>query len=150
MNVKNVIVTKKRITPLLKPRECLENHLQYICSTCGRCICINKTEKGGMQRWNFPFKTLDIAKLYLRTADVTMKTNCGIYEIVSANGRKSYKIFSNEAELQEYLKKNKSKTCVAMTPIYQRSKYIEFNNSEIRRLNREEVEKYIREQKEEK
>ena len=73
-----------------------------------------------------------------------------IYEIVSANGRKSYKIFSNEAELQEYLKKNKSKTCVAMTPIYQRSKYIEFNNSEIRRLNREEVEKYIREQKEEK
>ena len=63
---------------------------------------------------------------------------------------KSYKIFSNEAELQEYLKKNKSKTCVAMTPIYQRSKYIEFNNSEIRRLNREEVEKYIREQKEEK
>ena len=120
---------KKRITPLLKPRECLENHLQYICSTC---------------------KTLDIAKLYLRTADVTMKTNCGIYEIVSANGRKSYKIFSNEAELQEYLKKNKSKTCVAMTPIYQRSKYIEFNNSEIRRLNREEVEKYIREQKEEK
>ena len=97
---------KKRITPLLKPRECLENHLQYICSTCGRCICINKTEKGGMQRWNFPFKTLDIAKLYLRTADVTMKTNCGIYEIVSANGRKSYKIFSNEAELQEYLKKN--------------------------------------------
>lgn len=37
-----------------------------------------------------------------------------------------------------------------MTPIYQRSKYIEFNNSEIRRLNREEVEKYIREQKEEK
>ena len=141
---------KKRITPLLKPRECLENHLQYICSTCGRCICINKTEKGGMQRWNFPFKTLDIAKLYLRTADVTIKTNCGIYEIVSANGRKSYKIFSNEAELQEYLKKNKSKTCVAMTPIYQRSKYIEFNNSEIRRLNREEVEKYIREQKEEK
>lgn len=138
----------KRITPLLKPRECLENHLQYICSTCGRCICINKTEKGGLQRWNFPFKTLEIAKLYLRTADVTSKTNCGIYEINTASGRKLYKIFTNEKELQEYLKKNKDKTCTAMAPVYQRSEYIEFKNSEIRKLNNEEVEKYIKEQKE--
>ena len=30
-----------RITPLIKSRECLENHIQYICSTCGRCIYIN-------------------------------------------------------------------------------------------------------------
>ena len=28
------------ITPLLKPLECLENHTQYICGNCGRCICI--------------------------------------------------------------------------------------------------------------
>ena len=34
-----------RITPLIKSRECLENHIQYICSTCGRCICINQDEK---------------------------------------------------------------------------------------------------------
>ena len=31
-----------RITPLLKARNCLENHEQYICGTCGRCICIDK------------------------------------------------------------------------------------------------------------
>ena len=36
---------KKRATPLQNPRDCLENHLQYICGTCGRCICINKTGK---------------------------------------------------------------------------------------------------------
>ena len=36
-----------------------------------------------------------------------------------------------------------------MTPIYQRPVYLEFDNSEIRRLNNEEVEKYIQEQKEE-
>lgn len=141
--------SKKRITPMLKPRECLENHLQYICGTCGRCICINKTEKGGLQRWNFPFKTLEIAKLYLRTADVTTKTNCGIYEIKNASGRNSYKIFSNEIELQEYLKKNKDKICTTMNPLYRYSEYTEFTNSEIRKLNNEEVEKYIQEQKEE-
>ena len=140
---------KKRITPLLKPRECLENHLQYICGTCGRCICINKTGKSGLQRWNFPFKTLDIAKLYLRTADVTTKTNCGIYEIKSANGRKSYKIFSDKAGLQEYLKGNKDKTCDTMTPVFQRPVYMEFEHSEIRRLNKQEVENYLQEQKEE-
>lgn len=139
--------SNKRITPMIEPRECLENHLQYICGTCGRCICINKTEKGGLQRWNFPFKTLEIAKLYLRTADVTNKTNCGIYEIKSVKGRKLYKIFPNEIELRKYLKNNKGKTCETMTPAYQHSEYMEFPNSEIRRLNAEEVEKYLKEQK---
>ena len=31
---------ENRITPLLNPLACLENHTQYICGTCGRCICI--------------------------------------------------------------------------------------------------------------
>ena len=34
-----------RITPLLNPRECLENHTQYICGTCGRCVCIEHDKK---------------------------------------------------------------------------------------------------------
>ena len=73
-----------RSTPILNPRDCLENHLQYICGTCGRCICVNRTEKSGLQRWNFPFKTLETAKLYLRSADICAETNCGIYEIKNA------------------------------------------------------------------
>ena len=61
-------VDENRITPLLNPLDCLENHTQYICGTCGRCICIEHDPKRGLQRWNFPFKSLEIAKLYLRTA----------------------------------------------------------------------------------
>lgn len=34
-----------RIIPLLHPRECLENHTQYICGACGRCICIEHDKK---------------------------------------------------------------------------------------------------------
>ena len=98
-----------RITPLLKPLECLENHTQYICGTCGRCICIEHDPVRGLQRWNFPFKSVEIAKLYLRTADFTNKKPCGIYEIKSETGRISYKIFEDNKALEFYLKKNKDK-----------------------------------------
>ena len=44
-------VDENRITPLLNPLDCLENHTQYICGTCGRCICIEHDPKRGLQRW---------------------------------------------------------------------------------------------------
>ncbi len=96
-----------RITPLLEPQNCLKNHEQYICGTCGRCICIDKDEKRNVRRWNFPFKSLEITKLYLRTADFSNKKPCGIYEIENEKGRKSYKIFSDINTLNEYLLKKK-------------------------------------------
>lgn len=37
---------ENRITPLLNPLDCLEHHTQYICGTCGRCICIEHGPKG--------------------------------------------------------------------------------------------------------
>lgn len=98
-------VDKKRITPLLNPIECLQNPTQYICGTCGRCICIEKDPKRGLQRWNFPFKSLEMAIMYLRTADYSMKKSCGIYEIESENSRRFYKIFASDNDLQLYLKK---------------------------------------------
>ncbi len=135
-----------RITPLLKPRECLENHEQYICGTCGRCICIAKDEKRNVMRWNFPFKSLEIAKLYLRTADFTMKKPCGIYELINTKGRKSYRIFPAIEDLKLYLNKNKDKSCDLMKPVYIREKYEEFHNTEIKVLNKEEVELYLLQQ----
>jgi hypothetical protein len=136
--------TDNRVTPILNPRECLENHKQYICGTCGRCICIDKDPKRNLQRWNFPFKSLETAKLYLRSAEATVKNICGIYEIISKNGRISYKIFSTNDELENYLKKNPDKKC-NMKPIYQNKKYIEYENTQIRKLKKEEVEKYMEE-----
>ncbi|WP_028043904.1 hypothetical protein [Candidatus Stoquefichus massiliensis] len=137
-----------RITPLLNPLECLQNHTQYICGICGRCICIEKDPKRGLQRWNFPFKTLEIAKLYLRTADYTVKTNCAIYEIVNEKGRKSYKIFVNHDELINYLSKNKDKQCLQMKPIFQQNCYQEFTNTQIRKLTSKEISKYMEERHE--
>ena len=111
-------VDEKRITPLLNPLDCLQNHTQYICGTCGRCICIEHDPKRGLQRWNFPFKTQEIAKLYLRTADYTMKKSCGIYEIENNKGRVYYKIFAENEDLLLILKKNKGKVCKQMLPIF--------------------------------
>ena len=137
-------VNESRITPLLNPRECLENHMQYVCGTCGRCICNGKTEKG-LQRWNFPFQSSEIAKLYLRTADYTMKKCCGIYEIKSAKGRTFYKIFTDENELRSYLKTNKDKTCPAGAAIFSQSEYREFPNTKAKKLTAAEVKTYLNE-----
>lgn len=136
---------KKRITPLLNARECLENHLQYVCGNCGRCICIDKDKTRSLQRWNFPFKSLEIAKLYLRTADYTNKKCCGIYEIENLKGRKSYKIFADDIELKEYLLKNEEKICKANKAIFQKNKYNEYKGTQIKYLSKEEIEKYLSE-----
>jgi len=136
---------KNRITPLLNPLDCLHKHTQYICGTCGRCICIEHDEKRGVQRWNFPFKSLEIAKLYLRTAGYTMKKSCGIYEISSSKGRVSYKIFTGTEDLELFLKKNKDKICEKMTPVFTVEKYKEYPNTEVRKLTSKEIEKYMSE-----
>ena len=142
---KECYVIQSRMTPLLNPIDCLENHTQYICGTCGRCICIEHDKKRGLQRWNFPFKSLEIAKLYLRTADYTMKKSCGIYEIKSENGRLSYKIFEDEESLKIYLKRNKGKTCETMKPAFIVDEYREYENTEVRKLTPDEVDRYISE-----
>ncbi len=136
---------ENRITPLLNPLDCLQNHTQYICGTCGRCICIEKDPHRGLQRWNFPFKSLETAKLYLRTADYTVKRSCGIYEITSKNGRISYKIFASADDLQTFLKKNKDKVCKDMKSIFSVCKYLEYPDTQVRRLSDFEIEKYMSE-----
>ena len=132
-----------RITLLLNPLDCLKNHTQYICGTCGRCICIENDSKRGLQRWNFPFKSLEIAKLYLRTADYTMKKSCGIYEIKSEKGRASYKIFPDNKDLELYLKNNKEKVCETIKPAFMIEEYKEYDATEMRKLNSDEIEKYM-------
>ena len=134
-----------RITPLLNPIDCLKNHTQYICGTCGRCICIENDPKRRLQRWNFPFKSLKIAKLYLRTADYTMKKSCGIYEIKSEKGRASYKIFTDNKDLELYLKNNKEKVCETIKPAFMIEEYKEYETTEVRKLNSDEIEKYMSE-----
>lgn len=132
-----------RITPLLNPLDCLKNHTQYICGSCGRCICIERDEKRGLQRWNFPFKSLEIAKLYLRTADYTRKKACGIYEIKNDKGRASYKIFADMGDLQVFLKKNKDKVCEKMAPVYSAGAYREYPGTEVRKLTQQEIDSYM-------
>ena len=115
---------ENRITPLLNPLDCLENHTQYICGTCGRCICIEHDPNRGLQRWNFPFKSLEIAKLYLRTADYTTKSVCGIYEIEN---------------------NNKDKKCRQMMPVFSAGKYKEYPHTEVRKLTPDEIKQYMSE-----
>lgn len=137
---------QRRATPLLEPRACLEKHTQYICGTCGRCICIEHDEKRGLQRWNFPFKSAEIAKLYLRSADASVRQPCGIYQIVNEKGRASYKIFASAEDLAAYLQKNPTKRCPQGKPIYREAEYHTYPRTQIRRLTQTEAEQYLAEQ----
>lgn len=136
-----------RVTPLLEPENCLRNHTQYICSSCGRCICIDHDEKRDVYRWSFPFKSLDIAKLYLRTAEIACEDICGIYEIANEKGRISYKIFHTENELKAYLRKNPDKSCSTMRPVYISNNYHPLGGAQVRKLSEDEVNRYLEEQK---
>ena len=138
---------ENRRTPLLNPLECLKNHTQYICGTCGRCICIEHDPNKGLQRWNFPFKSLEIAKLYLRTADYTVKKACGIYEIENTKGRLSYKIFAGKEDLILFLKKNKDTKCKLMAPVFIIDEYKEYPHTEVRKLTSDEIVQYMNERK---
>ena len=140
-------VNESRITPLLGARECLENHTQYICGTCGRCICIQRDEKRGLQRWNFPFKSLEIARLYLRTADYTVKRPCGIYVMKNSKGRVSYKIFACSEDFQDYLRKNRDKKATQAEPLITAGRFVEYPDTEVRRLTSDEVENYLSERR---
>lgn len=137
-----------RITPLLNPEDCLRNHRQYICSTCGRHICAAVDESGRF-RALFPMRSLAIAKLYLRSAEVIFQRPCGIYEIESKNGRKLYKIFSSVDELDSYLKKNKDKTCTTRQPLFEIVRYKGCHSSQLRMISAEEVDTYMNERRNE-
>lgn len=142
---KECYVKDSRITPLRNPLDCLQHHTQYICGSCGRNICIERDPHRGLQRWNFPFSSLEIAKLYLRTADVTMHTSCGIYEIRNDKGRVSYKIFPDQEALSMYLKKHKDKVCEETSPVFHVTPYQDYPDTQIRRLTTDEIMQYLQE-----
>ena len=132
-----------RITPLIRPIECLKYHKQYICGTCKRLICIDENKKG-LRRFNFPFKTLETAKLYLKVAEYINKTNCEIYELKKDNNRIFFKIFKDKEELNKYLKKNQ---LIYSKLVFKNFYYKEYKNTLIKRLNDEEIQKYMSERK---
>lgn len=139
--------TDRRITPLLHPEACLLHHRQYVCSTCGRAICADVDDKGRF-RALFPFRSIEVAQLYLRAAEVIRQCPCGIYEIIGTNGRRQYKIFASADELRAYLAKHRDKRCPTSTPRFAtpHDKPGEATHR-LRRLTPDEVDQYMRERR---
>jgi hypothetical protein len=135
-----------RVTPILDPENCLMTHEQYICSTCGRCICA-EADSQNKYRIKYPFKSLEIAKLYLRAAEAIYEGPCEIYEIEYSNGRILYKIFRCKEDMLSYLKKNPIQGCPSKEPLYTTKRYKPHNKSQVRKLNMEEIAKYLEEKR---
>jgi hypothetical protein len=135
-----------RVTPILDPENCLMNHRQYICSTCGRCICA-EADSQNKYRIKYPFKSLEIAKLYLRAAEAIYEGPCEIYEIEYSNGRILYKIFHTREDMEAYLKKNPMQSCPKGKPMYKTPSYRPFDKSQMRRLRTDEIARYLEEKR---
>jgi len=133
-----------RVTPILDPEKCLKTHRQYICSSCGRCICA-EVDRNNKFRARFPFKTLEIAKLYLRSAEAIYGGPCEIYQINYKNGRIFYRIFQNREDLKEHLGKNPDQECEGMTPLYKSPQYSPTVLNQMRKLASKEIEAYLAE-----
>ena len=66
-------------------------------------------------------------------------------ELKNGKGKISYKIFANNEDLQDYLKKNNGKTCKIMKPIFIVKEYKEYSNTQVRKLNSDEIKRYLSE-----
>jgi hypothetical protein len=133
-----------RVTPILDPESCLMSHKQYVCSTCGRCICA-EADSQNKYRIKYPFKSLEIAKLYLRAAEAIYEGPCEIYEVEYSNGRTLYKIFQSSDDMFAYLKKNPMQSCPSEKPLYRTPSYRPHDKSQVRMLSTKEIAKYLEE-----
>ena len=133
-----------RVTPILDPEKCLETHRQYICSTCGRCICA-EVDGNNKFRARFPFKTLEIAKLYVRAAEAIYGGPCEIYEIEYKNGRIFFRIFENKKSFREHMERNPDQSCKTMTPVYRSRSFKPPSLNQMRKLTSKEVAAYLEE-----
>jgi hypothetical protein len=109
-------------------------------------VCI---DSGGERkaRCFFPFKSKEIALLYLKCAEIITNSCCGIYELVYKRGDKRYKIFETEEELNKFIGKNKDISLETKYPVYITKKYKPVSDKQIKHLTKDEVEKYITERK---
>ena len=131
-----------RVTPILDAESCLMSHEQYVCSTCGRCICAEKDSQN-KYRIKYPFSSLEIAKLYLRAAEAIYGGPCEIYEVEYSNGRILYKIFHTSEDMEAYLKKNPMQSCPSDKPLYVTPTYKPAERNQIRKLTADQVAKYM-------
>jgi hypothetical protein len=146
MRCKECYSEQPRITPLKGAADCLASLRQYVCSICGRVACIDLAgEKRA--RCFMPFSSLEAAILYLKPAEIISQKLCGIYELIYKRGDKRYKIFRNAEELQKYLKGNPDVKCKKSDPVYISEKYHPVEKNQIKYLNEDERNQYLKEMK---
>ncbi len=133
-----------RVTPILDPESCLMTHQQYVCSTCGRCICAEADDQN-KYRIKYPYNSLEIAKLYLRAAEAVYGGPCDIYEIEYSNGRTLYKIFHNKEDMQVYLKENSMQSCPSGEPLFSTPFFKPHDKAQVRNLSNDDIVKYLEE-----
>lgn len=91
---------------------------------------------------------MDMAMLYLRSAEVIKGSACGIYEIEDSKTKKTaYIIFTGQKDLSGFLGKNPGRFCKRSEPDYRSSKFTTPKKDQVRKLTEPEIYQYLAEQK---
>lgn len=123
-----------RVTPFYASENCLKNHRQYKCKTCGRLICIDKR---GEHSFFAKFNSENAARYLLRGAEAFFKEECAIFK---KHGNESY-YFEILPVYGNLTKKNPA--------YFLPGTYCQPVKKQTGIISEEEVQKYIAEQKEE-
>jgi hypothetical protein len=94
-----------------------------------------------------PFGSAETARLYLRAAEVISGGSCGIYELIYSRGEKRYRIFRNEEELREALRRNRTLRCERFEPVCVSGTFSPAAPEQLRVLSADEAERYLHEWK---
>ena len=131
-----------RSTPLRGAAECLAEHRQYICATCGRMICAD-VRGARRARCFMPFGSIDEARLYLRSAEVISGGPCAIWEFVYPNGDRRFRIFVSIDERNAFLSSNIKVHAVSDVPPVKTGEYHPPRRGQLRLVTKKEAEAYL-------
>ncbi len=94
-----------------------------------------------------PFKSAEIALLYLKCAEILTGKPCGIYELVYKRGDLRYRIFESGEALQTFLKKHPDVKHDRDEPIYRSKKHVPVQENQVHYLSKKEINTYLQERK---
>jgi len=90
------------------------------------------------------FSSFNDAMLYLRAAEALFNGPCGIYELTDG-AKVFYKIFEDKDGLMNFLLENPEKRCPLGEALHETEEFRPVAEGQIRKLDKDEVEEYLRE-----
>lgn len=103
--------------------------------------------EAGTAEMEFSLQVAGDSEIVFKNRWLYSKAAVRIYEMKNSKGRVSYKIFACSEDFQDYLRKNRDKKATQAEPLFTAGRFVEYPDTEVRRLTSDEVENYLSERR---